>query len=187
MPRSPAHAGQSGSPSKGEPVYLEIGLLHRPHGVHGDILMEVFTDFPERLQEGFTVFLGNKHTPANIIRKRSHNDGLLLGFEGIDTPEAAGMLRNQMVYVQTKDRPVLPDGRHYYYQLIGIQVVDDAENELGTLTDILETGANDVYVVTSKNGRELLLPAIKDVMLNVDISAKRMTVHILPGLLDQEE
>jgi 16S rRNA processing protein RimM len=187
MPKPPAHAGHSGSPSKGEPVYLAVGSLRRPHGVHGEILMEILTDFPERIQKGLTVFLGGKHSPITIGNVREHNDGLLLSFEGVDTPESAGRLRNQTVSVRTADRPDLPKGQYYYHQILGIQVVDDANNEMGQLTDILETGANDVYVVTSKDGLEFLLPAIKEVVLEVDLSANKMTVHIIPGLLDPDE
>jgi 16S rRNA processing protein RimM len=187
MPKPPAPAGLSGSPSSGEPVYLAVGFLRRPHGVYGDILMEVYTDFPERLQAGTRVFLGEKYVPADIKHIRSHNDGLLIGFIGYETPESVGKLRNLTVYVPTANRPTLPDGRFYHYQLLGVRVVDDAGNELGTLTDIIQTGANDVYVVTSEDGRELLLPAIKDVVLGVDLSAKTITIHLIPGLLDTEE
>jgi 16S rRNA processing protein RimM len=187
MPKPPARAGHSGSPSTGEPVYLAVGFLRRPHGVHGDILMEVYTDFPERLQAGTKVILGEKHVPASIKHIRSHNDGLLIGFEGFETPELVGQLRNLTVYVPTADRPALPEGRYYHHQLLGIRVVDDAKKELGTLTDIIETGANDVYVVTDEDGLALLLPAIQDVVLGVDLSAKTMTVHLIPGLVDLEE
>jgi 16S rRNA processing protein RimM len=187
MPRLPAKAGHSGSPSKGEPVYLTIGLLRRPHGVHGEILMEVVTDFPERIKPGLTVFVGTKHSPVTISSVRDHNDGLLLGFEGLETPESVGRYRSQTVYIHTTDSPKLPKGQYYFHQIVGLKVVDDAGQELGRLTDILETGANDVYVVTSSNGQEHLLPAIKDVILDVNLKEKLMTVHVITGLFDQEE
>jgi len=186
MPRPPALAGHSGSPSKGEPVYLAVGSLRRPHGLDGEVLMEILTDFPERIQAGMTVFLGGKYSPVTISQVRNHNNGLLLRFEGMDSPESVGRFRNQAVYVPTSDRPDLPKGQYYFYQILGIHVVDDLGNELGLLTDILETGANDVYVITSTDGQEILLPAIKDVVLDVDLPAKKMTVHIIPGLLDHE-
>jgi 16S rRNA processing protein RimM len=187
MAKPPAKAGKSGSPSKGEPVYLAVGLLRRPHGVHGEILMEVYTDFPERLKVGSTVLLGGKHKPAIIRHIRHHNDGLLLSFAGVETPESAGLLRKQVVYVKTATRPVLPAGHYYHHQMIGMIVVDDSGHELGRLTEIIETGANDVYVVTSGVGKELLLPSIKQVVLDVDVEANRMIVHLIPGLLELEE
>ena len=186
MSKPPAQAGKSGSPSKGEPVYLAVGLLRRPHGVHGEILMEVYTDFPERLEDGTTVFLGAKHKPAAIRHIRHHNEGLLFSFEGVDTPESAGLLRKQLVYVKTATRPALPAGQYYHHQMIGMTVVDDSGNELGKLTEIIETGANDVYVVLSGSGKELLLPSIKQVVLDVDVESNRMIVHLIPGLLEEE-
>jgi 16S rRNA processing protein RimM len=186
MSKPPAKAGKSGSPSKGEPVYLAVGLLRRPHGVHGEILMEVLTDFPERLENGTTVFLGTKHKPATIRHIRHHNEGLLFSFEGVDNPESAGLLRKQMVYVKTATRPALPAGQYYHHQMIGMTVVEASGNELGRLTEIIETGANDVYVVTSDAGKELLLPSIKQVVLNVDVEANRMIVHLIPGLHEEE-
>ena len=186
MSKPPAKAGKSGSPSKGEPVYLAVGLLRRPHGVHGEILMEVYTDFPERLEDGTTVFLGAKHKPATIRHIRHHNEGLLFSFEGVDTPESAGLLRKQLVYVKTATRPALPAGQYYHHQMIGMTVVDDSGNELGQLTEIIETGANDVYVVLSGTGKELLLPSIKQVVLDVDVESNRMIVHLIPGLLEEE-
>jgi len=186
MSKPPAKAGKSGSPSKGEPVYLAVGLLRRPHGVHGEILMEVYTDFPERLEDGTTVFLGAKHKPATIRHIRHHNEGLLFSFEGVDTPESAGLLRKQLVYVKTATRPALPAGQYYHHQMIGMTVVDDSGNELGQLTEIIETGANDVYVVLSGTGKELLLPSIRQVVLDVDVESNRMIVHLIPGLLEEE-
>jgi len=186
MSKPPAQAGKSGSPSKGEPVYLAVGLLRRPHGVHGEILMEVYTDFPERLEDGTTVFLGAKHKPATIRHIRHHNEGLLFSFEGVDTPESAGLLRKQLVYVKTATRPALPAGQYYHHQMIGMTVVDDSGNELGKLTEIIQTGANDVYVVLSGTGKELLLPSIKQVVLDVDVESNRMIVHLIPGLLEEE-
>jgi len=186
MSKPPAKAGKSGSPSKGEPVYLAVGLLRRPHGVHGEILMEVYTDFPERLEDGTTVFLGAKHKPATLRHIRHHNEGLLFSFEGVDTPESAGLLRKQLVYVKTATRPALPAGQYYHHQMIGMTVVDDSGNELGKLTEIIQTGANDVYVVLSGTGKELLLPSIKQVVLDVDVESNRMIVHLIPGLLEEE-
>jgi 16S rRNA processing protein RimM len=186
MSKPPAKAGKSGSPSKGEPVYLAVGLLRRPHGVQGEILMEVYTDFPERLKDGTAVFLGAKHKPMTIRHFRHHNEGLLLSFDGVDTPESAGLLRKQMVYVKTATRPALPAGQFYHHQMIGMTVVEDSGVELGRLTEIIKTGANDVYVVTPDAGKELLLPSIKQVVLDVNVEANRMIVHLIPGLLEEE-
>lgn len=187
-PKAPAAIpGNPGSPQQGEPVYLAVGLLRKPHGLRGDVLMEIYTDFPERIRPGTEILVGKSHQPLKITRRRPHNDGLILGFDGIDSPEQAGKYRGTLAYVPSEDRPALPAGEYYHHQVIGLTVSDETGRELGTLTEIIVTGANDVYVVHSAQGQDVLLPALKDVILNVDLSAKTMRVHLLPGLLDADE
>jgi 16S rRNA processing protein RimM len=114
-----------------------------------------------------------------------HGQGLLVKLLGYDTPESAGRFRNQWVYVKSSEVPPLPEGQHYKYELVGLLVVDDNGNPLGELVEILETGANDVYIVRNKTGGEILLPAIPPVVLNVDMDSRVMTVHLLDGLVDE--
>ncbi len=123
---------EPGSPPDGEPAFLVVGKLRHPHGVHGEILMEVITDFPERLQSGMTVFVGEDHQPQRIRSLRGHGRGLLLTFDGFTTPETVGALRNAMVYVPTADRPPLPEGEYYHHQLLGLRVVSDDGQRAGT-------------------------------------------------------
>lgn len=173
----------TGSPPVGEPEYLVVGFLRRPHGVKGEMLMDVHTDFPERLKTGMTVFVGEQYQSMVIASRRSHANGLLIRFRGIKTPEEAGLNRNTWVYVPTADRPELPEGEYYHHQLIGLKIVTDEGQDIGFLEDILETGANDVYVVRDANGNEVLLPAIPPVILNVDLADRLMRVHLLNGLI----
>lgn len=173
----------TGSLSVGEPEYLAVGFLRRPHGVHGEMIMDVHTDFPERLQGGVTVYVGDEHKPLLIADRRPYSSGMLVHFRGIRTPEAAGLYRNTWVYVLTADRPPLPEGEYYHHQLLGLSVITDDGRELGLLTDIIETRANDVYVVKDRDGGEILLPAIASVVLEVDIERRQMQVHILDGLI----
>lgn len=177
-------AGKPGSPKEGEPVYLAVGMLRKPHGLRGDLLLEVYTDFPERLRPGTQIFVGDEHRPLKITRRRPHNNGLILGFEGVDTPEAAGKLRATVAYVPSADRPALPEGEYYHHEIIGLSVLDEDGAELGRLSEIIQTGANDVYVVKTAQGKEILLPALKEVLLGVDLESKIMRVHLLPGLVD---
>ena len=146
--------------------------------------MEIYTDFPERIRPGTTVFAGDKYQPLKITRRRPHNNGMILGFEGIDTPEEAGKFRATVAYVPSADRPPLPEGQYYHHEIIGLTVVDESGKELGQLTEIIETGANDVYVVKSTESNDILLPAIQDVILGVDLSARTILVHLLPGLVE---
>jgi 16S rRNA processing protein RimM len=186
----PVDAGNSGSPASGEPViYLEVGILRRSHGIRGDLLLDVTTSFPERLKPGTNIYLGDTKRPLKITRRRPHNDGLILGFEGVQNPEQAAKFCNQIVFVPMKDRPPLPEGEYYHHQILGMKVIDESDTDLGVITEIIETGSNDVYVVKSDGplSREVLIPALKQVLLDVNLETKTMKVHLLPGLLDQNE
>lgn len=171
----------SGSPD-GEPVFLTIGFLRRPHGVNGEIILDLHTDFPERLKSGRKLFLGEEHKPMTLVSARPHAKGMLIKFKGVETPEDVGQYRNQWVYVKASDVPPLPEGQLYQHELFGFSVVDESDNLLGELIEILETGANDVYVVRGAIGREILLPAIPSVVLEIDPARRLIRVHLLEGL-----
>ena len=177
----------AGSLKTGEPAFLAVGKLRRPHGVRGDILMDILTDFPERLLPGITLYVGETHQPVEVLKCRLHSGAMLLTIEGYSTPEGVGELRNQVVYVRTADRPALPEGEYYHHQLLGLDVVSDTGVALGTVAEILETGANDVLVVRPPVGPEVLLPLIDPVVLAVDLEARQIRVHLLPGILGGDE
>lgn len=171
-----------GSPD-GEPVYLVVGFLRRAHGVRGEIIMDLHTDFPERLRNGRKLFIGDDRRPMTLSGARPHAKGMLVKFKGIETPEAAGELRNQWVYVKATEVPSLPEGQLYQHELFGFQVVDESDTLLGELVEIIETGANNVYVVRNEAGKELLLPAIPSVILETDPARRMIRVHLLEGLI----
>ncbi len=185
-----AHRGRrsehnAGSPQTGEPVFIAVGRIRRPHGLSGEVLVEILTDFPERIVPGMLLYVGENRSTMYIKTSRPHHKGLLLSFEGITDPVQAGAYRNQMLCVFADDRPELPDGEYYHHQLLGLQVITDQGQMLGVLADILQTGSNDVYIVRSDAGADILLPAIDSVMLNVDLDRKEMVVHLLPGLIPE--
>jgi 16S rRNA processing protein RimM len=107
-------------------------------------------------------------------------------FQGVDTLEEAASYRNQFISVAADEIYPLPVGSYYHFELIGLRVEDLDRGYLGDIIDILETGANDVYVVKSEDFGEILLPAIKQVILKVDLEHKRMQVRLLPGLVGEE-
>ena len=177
----------SGSPANGEPVYLIVGYLRRAHGVRGEMVMEVQTDFPERLKAKVKIFVGEHYQPMNISSARNHSEGLLIKLDGVDTPEDAARYRNQLVYVMAADRPSLPNGQFYIHELIGFDVVDEDQESIGVLSEIMQTGANDVYVVTRPDSSEVLLPVIPSVVLNIDAERRLIRVHLLDGLIEDRE
>jgi 16S rRNA processing protein RimM len=110
---------------------------------------------------------------------------MLLTFEGIETREQAGELRNQLVYVRAEEVPPLPEGEYYYHQLLGLQVESEDGQDLGILEEILPTGANDVYLIRLPDGRELLLPVIEGILLDADFEKQSMRVRVLPGSMPE--
>lgn len=145
--------------------------------------MKLMTEYPGRLAPGRVLYVGPGHTPYTIRRIRNHQSGVLLQFEDIKDRNAAEELRGAYVHVSMEDAIPLEDGEYYLYQIEGIRVVTDAGDELGRLTGYIETGANDVYIITTPEEGEILLPAIPEVILKVDLEAKVMTVHLLEGLV----
>jgi 16S rRNA processing protein RimM len=176
----------AGSLLPSEPAFLAVGKLRHAHGVHGEILMEVFTDFPERLIPGVVLYLESGRDKLMMTRCRPHKGGLLMSFEGYTTPEAIGQFRNQILYVRASDRPRLPEGEYYQHQLIGLQVTNDAGILLGEVIEILETGASDVLVIRPDKGPEVLIPIVDEFVKDIDLLNARILVHLIPGILNEE-
>jgi 16S rRNA processing protein RimM len=173
----------TGSPPTGEPAFLLVGILRRPHGVRGEILMAVMTDFPERIQPSVTLYMGEEYKPVTVANSRHHNKGLIIQFEEFASRNDVENIRNQNLFVRAEDRPPLPEGEYYLHELIGLRVITDEGETLGVITEMIETGANNVYVVHCDDGPDVLLPATDEVILVVDVDNKIMRVHILEGLL----
>ena len=164
-----------------EPAYVLIGKLQKSHGVRGEISMRVITDFPERIRRVKTIYIGSDFQPNKVTATRWKNQLMLLKLFGYDNPEDVRELAGKDVFTAVKDLPALPEGSYYHHQLIGLRVFDGSE-ELGVLAAIMETGANDVYIIDQEDGQELLIPAIPDVILKIDLENNRMEVHLLEGL-----
>jgi len=168
---------EPGSHAACEPGFVVVGQLRRAHGVRGEMVMQLLTDFPERIVPQKVVYLGDAHEPIKLRTVRGHDRYLLVSFEGRYDPDAVSDLRNAVLSVRIDTLPELPEGQYYHHQLIGLTVVNQTGQTLGTLRDILETGSNDVYVVVAEDGKETLLPALQDVILGVDLEKKEMRVH----------
>lgn len=147
--------------------------------------MDVVTDFPERLQTEVRLFVGRHHRLAVIESCRAAGTSTLIKFKGTDSAQAASAFRNQTVYVRAADRPPLNPGQYYHHQLLGCTVFDEQDQPLGTLTEVLQTGANDVYVVERAAGGEILLPALDSVILQVNITDRTVRVR-LPEFLGDD-
>jgi 16S rRNA processing protein RimM len=165
----------AGSRSSSEPAFLLVGKFRRPHGVRGEIPLELFSELLELLAPDQTVYIGNRHQPLIVQDSRWKQDLLLLKFHDLDDRTAVEALTNELVYVKTSELPPLDEGEYYYHQLIGLDVYEE-EVYLGVLREILQTGANDVFLVTDEAGNETLIPDTDEAILEIDVDAGRMRV-----------
>jgi 16S rRNA processing protein RimM len=164
------------------PKYLVIGRVFKPWGIRGELKIEILTEFPERFASLRTVYVGDDAKPFSVQSARLHGKAALLKLKEIDTPEQAEALRDQILQIELKDAVKLPKGKLYIYQLIGLRVVTVEGEVLGEIADVLETGANDVYVVRD-GAREILIPAIEDVVKKVSLERGEVTVKMMEGLI----
>jgi 16S rRNA processing protein RimM len=170
-----------------EPCYLLVGRVLRPHGVRGELRIEIVTDYPERLVQHTHFYLSHPDFPAAVQRYpvegiRFHKEVLLLKLGGCDDRDAANHLRGMLVQIPIADAVPLEEGEYYLFQLVGVQVETENGERLGQIVEVIETGANDVYIVRGPRG-EVLLPAVDEVILELDLESKRMVVRPLPGML----
>ena len=182
--KNPNDVNISGSPIKGEPEFVAIGKLRRPHGIHGEMLMSLLTNTPEFLKPGLEAFIGESHRLVHISRIQGHKDNLIISFEEFSDRDEIGLFRNELLWVRTENLPPLSDDEYYLHQVIGMQVIDkENDNVLGIVTDVLETGANEVIVVRNPSGSEYLFPVIDQVIQDFDFNGNSLYVRIIPGLL----
>lgn len=176
----------SGEAHTPEPRYLAVGRVLRPHGVRGELRVEVLTDYPERLGEHSQFYLVPPDAPEAaqryaVEKLRWHKGALLLKLGGCDDRNDAEGLRGMLVQIPIEEAVPLEEGEYYEFEIIGVEVSTEGGDRLGQVIDVLETGANDVYVVRGPGG-EVLVPAVDEVVLELDMELKRMVVRLLPGM-----
>ena len=161
-------------------------MITSAHGVRGEVKVFPTTDDNSRFKtlEHVLMDTGKEKIPLEIEHVKFFKNMVILKFKGFDNKNDVEMWRQRDLLI-TRDQAVeLTPDENFIADLIGLTAVTDEGVVLGTLTDVLQTGANDVYCVKMENGKELLLPAIKDCILNVDLEKQEMLVHVLDGLLD---
>jgi 16S rRNA processing protein RimM len=178
------HNHNTGSSPADEPVFVVVGKFRKPHGVRGEIRMSVLTDYPELLSPGKKIYVGPRYQAFTIKALRWHGGDLLLSLEELPDRTSVEVFRNIMVSMKSEDVPELPEGEYYLHQLVGLDVITDKDEILGKLQEILITGANDVYLVKTPAGEELLLPAIDEVVREIDLDQGLIRVHLIAGLRD---
>lgn len=154
-----------------------IGKIGAPQGVRGEVRVTPLTDFPERFKD-LKIALLDDGTSLPVEKVRYHQQFILLKFRGLDDRNAIEHLRNKLIKIERKDLMPLPVGHYHVFDIIGLSVYNEQEEYLGKISDVLQTGSNDVYIVEQKDKQPLLIPGLKTVVLNVDIEGGKMIVKL---------
>lgn len=166
-----------------------VGKIVNTHGIRGELKIVSETDFPdERFAKGSNLIFvdpaTNKTLPVVVESAREHKKLFMIKFQGFNNINEVEKYKGWLLKVEEKYLSELMDDEFYHHEIIGCTVITDEGEELGTISEILSPGANDVWVVERPVGKPVLLPYIDDVILDVDVEAKRVKVHVMEGLLD---
>ena len=166
--------------------FLEIGQIVNTFGIKGMVKIKPFTDDIKRFDRLKKVYIetGKTKKEYEVEEVKYHKDMVLIKFKGIDKVEDAEMLRNSYLKVARKDEPELEEGTYYIADLIGLNVYSDDGNLLGKVDDIFNNGGKcDIYAVKDKTGKQILLPAISDVIKEINLDDGKIVVHLIKGLI----
>lgn len=165
----------------------DVGKIVNTHGVQGEVRVIRITDFEERFNPGSIVYVvkeNDKPLPLTIISHRTHKDFDLLKFEDLDDINQVIHFKEALLKIKEEQLTELPEGEYYHHEIVDCEMYTVEGQKLGTITEVLVPGANDVFVVKQSTGKELLIPFIKDVVKKISIEEKKVIIKVMEGLLD---
>jgi len=165
---------------------LKVGVVTSVHGIKGEVKVFPTTDDSRRFKKLKQVYLdtGKEMLPLEIEGVKFFKQMVILKFKGYENPDDVMKFRQKELWIDRKDAVRLSKDEYFIADLIDMEVCDEEGKLIGTLKDVISTGANDVYAVETPEGKEVLFPAIRQCILDVDTEARKMTVHVMEGLLD---
>jgi 16S rRNA processing protein RimM len=165
---------------------FKVGVIASPHGLKGEVKVFPTTDDAKRFKKLKQVIMdtGSEMRTLHITGLKFSGKFVVLKFDGFDRIEDVEKLKGFSLMIERKDAVKLAKNEYFVADLIDIKVIDEADNELGKITHVIHTGANDVYTVTDESGKDILIPAIKQCILDVDIENRVMRVHLMEGLVE---
>lgn len=167
-----------------QPPYLVVGEILKPFGYRGEVKLKIITDYPANLIKQKTVYIGPNARAFQVERARLHSSYILMKFVGYDSDTSVAKLRGELVQISQAQAAKLNQNQYFHHQIIGLNAVTENGEPLGAVEQVLETSANDIYLVRTPAGKEILLPAIKSVIKKIDLESKTMTVELIPGLVE---
>jgi 16S rRNA processing protein RimM len=173
-------------PSRSLPETVVVATVRRPHGLKGEVLVDLHSDVPGRLAPGDHVEVVSKdgeRSAAQVGERRQHSRGTLIRLEGVDDRSQAELLRGALFEVQRHETPPAPDGSYYYFELVGCRCVDGRQGELGQVTDVIEDGGG--LILEISDGRQkVLIPFVRDYVRTLDVVDGRIELELPEGLVE---
>lgn len=164
--------------------YFKVGQIVNTQGLKGDMRVYPLTDYKERFEELDWVYIGDDlNTKYDIEKVRYKNNLAIIKIKGIDDVNQVEKLKNKYLTIPRENARQLEEGEHFIADLIGLEVYTVDENYVGVIQDIIQTGANDVYLIKSEDGREILIPAVKQFVPKISISDRRVTIDPIEGMI----
>ena len=167
---------------------LKVGKIVNTHSLKGEVKVISSTDFEEqRFEKGTELLItrGNQVVKEVTVESyRTHRNNLLVKFVGIDSIEEAEKLKNLQIKIDSDNIGELEENEFYFHEIIGCEVFDENGKSLGEISEILTPGANDVWVIKSQNGKEILIPYIEDIVKKIDVENKKIDIEVMEGLID---
>lgn len=167
--------------------FLEAGKIVGTHGIKGELRVEPWCDCPEFLTQFHTLYTKEGTQALHVVASRVHKHLLLVRLQGIETIEQGDQMRGKVLFIKRSD-VTLPEGRYFISDLLGMKVyhADDATICYGTITDVLKTGANDVYQITDEQNKDYLIPVIDSVVIETDIIGRKLLIRPMKGIFNDE-
>ena len=167
--------------------YLEVGKIVSTHGLKGEVRVEPWCDSPEFLCQFKSLYLNEQGDKIKVMSSRRQKNIVIMNLSGINTIEQADAMRGKVLYIDRNDVK-MNDGVYFVQDIIDIEVYDiDTDVYYGNVTEVFKTGANDVYQVTDKQGKDYLMPVIPDVVINTDIDDNKMYIRPIKGIFSDED
>lgn len=172
--------------NKGDQMYT-VGKIFNTHGIKGEVKVKRITDFTDRFEVGNTLYSSDesgKQIPLEIDGHRIHKGIDLLHFKGYDSIEMVEHFKGYELMIKEEQQTALEAHEYYYHEIIGCKTITTSGDELGIITSILAPGANDVWIVETASGKEILIPYIEDVVKKVNVKEKTVVIELMEGLIE---
>lgn len=166
--------------------WIVIGEFVGPFGIHGEVKLRPLTDFPERFERTPTIYVGDEHTAYRIEHAHMHKQLVLLQLVGVADVDAAERLRGEQVWIPASELTPLQEDQFYLHDVVGLRVQHVNGQPLGVVTDVVSTGASELFVIRDPQGKEVLLPVVKSFVKQIDFAQGTVLVDPIPGLFDED-